>query len=145
MLASHRALLMIRQAMWFSHNSLSPNVRQCIKIMKDLRHRHTAFAAVNNWALEVLVVNALRTLPLSASISQSLRAIFAFVASGTLLPGVDLLDPCVQNEPPWDRSFRLHYGSVLQDLTQEDRLAITKAAQKILNDIAFGRWEVIIG
>jgi hypothetical protein len=47
-------------------------------------------------ALEVLVVNALRTLPLSASISQSLRAIFAFVASGTLLPGVDLLDPCVQ-------------------------------------------------
>lgn len=36
-------------------------------------------------------------------------------------------------------------GSVLQDLSRADRLAITEAAQKILNDIAFGRWEVIVG
>lgn len=137
---------MIKQAMWFSHNSLSPNVRQCIKIMKDLRHRHRAFATLNNWALEVMVVNALRTLPLSASISQSLRAIFAFVASGTLLPGVDLLDPCVPKDMYAERvTSRFDYGSVLQDISQEDRLAITKAAQKILNDIAFGRWEVIVG
>jgi len=145
--ASQKALLMIHQVMWFSQNSVSPNVRQCIKIMKDLHHRHPAFAVLNDWALEVIVVNALRALPLSASISQSLRAIFAFVASGMLLPGVDLLDPCTRNNakeklgPP----ALGETASVLQDLSQENRLAITKAAQKILNDIAFGRWEVIIG
>lgn len=131
--ATQKALLMIHQTMWFTQNSVSPNIRQCIKIMKDLHHRHPAFAVLNDWALEVIVVNALRALPLSASISQSLRAIFAFIASGMLLPGVDLLDPCTRS------------ASVLQDLTQESRLAITKAAQQILNDIAFGRWEVIIG
>lgn len=47
--ACQKALQLIQQTTWFSHNSISPNVRQCIKILKDLRHRHPAFGAINNW------------------------------------------------------------------------------------------------
>jgi hypothetical protein len=132
--ACQKALMMVRQMHFFSDNSLSPNLRPCLKILKDLRNRMPVFASLNNWAIEVIIINALRTVPLSASLSQSLRAIFAFMASGMLLPGVEFIDPCAQEAE-----------SVLRNLSDQARLEITEASQKILNDMAFGKWEEILG
>jgi hypothetical protein len=132
--ACQKALMMVRQMHFFSDNSLSPNLRPCLKILKDLRNRMPVFATLNNWAIEVIIINALRTVPLSASLSQSLRAIFAFMASGMLLPGVEFIDPCVHEAE-----------SVLRNLSNQARLDITEASQKILNDMAFGKWEEILG
>jgi len=132
--ACQRALMMVHQTHFFSDNSLSPNLRPCVKILKDLQTRMPVFAPLTSWAIEVIIINALRTVPLSASFSQSLRAVFAFMASGMLLPGVELIDPCSPDD-----------DSVLSNLTNQERLDITEAAQKILNDMSFGKLEEILG
>lgn len=132
--ACQKALMMVRQMYFFSDNALSPNLRPCLKILKDLRNRMPVFSHLDNWAIEVVIINALRTVPLSASLSQSLRAIFAFMASGMLLPGVEFIDPCAQEAE-----------SVLRNISDQARLDITEASQKILNDMAFGKWEEILG
>lgn len=50
-------------------------------------NRLVSFVAKYPQALEVIIVNALRGTPHTASISQSMRSLFAYIASGVLLPG----------------------------------------------------------
>lgn len=54
--ACQRALMMVRQMQFFSDNSLSPNLRPCLKILKDLRNRMPVFASLHNWVSRIDVI-----------------------------------------------------------------------------------------
>jgi len=132
--ACQNALLAIRQMMWFNDHGLTPNIRSVIKLMMDFRNRTSEAQALSPWALEVVSINAMRSCPVTASISQSLRSVFAYIASGIVLPGIQLIDPC-QHGPV----------NVLKDLTSEQRIALTTLSQEIIKEVAFGNWNKVIG
>jgi hypothetical protein len=132
--ACQQALLSIRQMMWFKDHTMLPNIRNVMRLLMDFRSRVPGFQSLSPWALEVIIVNALRGTSPSSSISQSVRSLFAYIASGVLLPGVELIDPCEQ-EP-------VH---ILRMLTDDQRLKVTAIAQEVIREIAYGKWERIVG
>lgn len=132
--ACQTALLAIRQMMWFNEHSMSPNIRSVMRLIMDFRSRNKTFQSLSPWTTEIIVANALRTNPPNSSISQSLRSVFAYLAYGVLLPGIEIIDPC-QQDPV----------NVLSALSAEDRLGVTALAQELIRDIAYGKWEKVVG
>jgi len=132
--ACQNALLAIRHMIWFNDHANSANIRGVMRLINDFRARNTVFQSLSPWTTEIIVANALRTNPPNCSISQAVRSVFAYLASGVLLPGIEIVDPCQHNRI-----------NVVAPLSAEERLGITALAQEVVRDIAYGKWEKVIG
>ncbi|XP_028908214.1 zinc finger RNA-binding protein 2 isoform X2 [Ornithorhynchus anatinus] len=129
------SLTAIRQTKWFQ--STVHDLQSCliiVRILRDLCQRDPIWRPFPQWALEILVEKALSSAVWPLSPEKALRRIFEFVASGILLSGPGLQDPC-ETQPV----------DTLKPLTHQEREAITVSAQNALRNFVFRQMHKILG
>ncbi|KAK7929558.1 hypothetical protein WMY93_005953 [Mugilogobius chulae] len=130
------ALASLRHAKWFQAkvNELS-SALVVIRILRDLCNRVPTWQPLSGWPLELLVEKAIVTSERPLGAGEALRRFFESIASGLLLedgPGVK--DPCEKD--PVD---------AIENLSTQQREDITKNAQHILRQWAFGQMHKVLG
>lgn len=94
--------------------------------MRDMCQRIPTWQQLSQWALELFIEKVIASANTPLSPGDSLRRIMEAFASGILINGPGLLDPC-EKEPT----------DALGELTKQQREDITHSAQQFLRFIAF--------
>jgi len=115
--ACQTALLNIRQVLWFEPNFLricAPNPRIIAKLFRLIAKRAPELNRLSHFEQLVLIYWALKDPPARVGLSVALRQIFAYLASGQLYPGGDLVTNPVKD-------YKIHLFS---KLTREEEIQI---------------------
>ncbi|XP_039291688.1 zinc finger RNA-binding protein [Nilaparvata lugens] len=128
-------LAALRHAKWFQArvNGLH-SCLMVIRVLRDLCIRNPTWAPLNSWAMELLAEKCVSSAGRPISVSNALRRIMEAVASGLLLSGPGLMDPC-EKEPT----------DAIQSLTPQQREDITASAQHALRLMAFRQIHKVLG
>ncbi|XP_072318514.1 interleukin enhancer-binding factor 3a [Eucyclogobius newberryi] len=130
------ALASLRHAKWFQAkvNELS-SALVVIRILRDLCNRVPTWQPLSGWPLELLVEKAIVTSERPLGAGEALRRFFESISSGLLLEdGPGIKDPCEKD--PVD---------AIKHLSTQQREDITKNAQHILRQWAFGQIHKVLG
>ncbi|XP_036335600.1 zinc finger RNA-binding protein 2 [Rhagoletis pomonella] len=130
-----RALAELRHAKWFQ--ARATGLQSCvmvIRILRDLCQRIQSWQALPQWSLELLVEKVISSAGFPISPGDCLRRIMEALASGFLINGPGLLDPCEKEAQ-----------DALQDLTKQQREDLTVSAQLFLRYIAFRQIYKVLG
>jgi len=104
-----KALLCIRQVLWFEPNYmgiLAPNPRIIAKLFRLVAKRHKPLQSLSSFDQLVLIWWALKDGPVRPGLSQALRQVISYIASGHLLPAGDqILNPV--------KDYKIHLFSKL--------------------------------
>ncbi|XP_011180638.1 zinc finger RNA-binding protein 2 [Zeugodacus cucurbitae] len=130
-----RALAELRHAKWFQ--ARATGLQSCvmvIRILRDLCQRIQSWQALPQWSLELLVEKVISSAGFPISPGDCLRRIMEALASGFLINGPGLLDPCEKEAQ-----------DALHDLTKQQREDLTVSAQLFLRYIAFRQIYKVLG
>uniref|UniRef100_A0A1A9UPF0 DZF domain-containing protein n=1 Tax=Glossina austeni TaxID=7395 RepID=A0A1A9UPF0_GLOAU len=130
-----RALAELRHAKWFQ--ARATGLQSCvmvIRILRDLCQRIQSWQALPQWSMELLVEKVISSAGFPISPGDCLRRIMEALASGFLINGPGILDPC-EKEPT----------DALHDLTKQQREDLTVSAQMFLRYIAFRQIYKVLG
>lgn len=105
-----------------------------LRILRDLCRRSPVWLALPQWSMELFVEKVISSAGFPISPGDCLRRIMEAFASGFLISGPGLIDPC-EKEPV----------NALQSLTMHDREKITYSAQQFLRYIAFRQIHKVLG
>lgn len=125
----------LRHAKWFQ--ARATGLQSCVmvlRILRDLCRRSPAWLALPQWSMELFVEKVISSAGFPISPGDCLRRIMEAFASGFLINGPGLLDPC-EKEPM----------NALQSLTMIDCERITCSAQQFLRYIAFRQIHKVLG
>eukprot|EP00116_Pleurobrachia_bachei_P002782 sb/3463044/ len=131
----------VRQTKWFE-TKMSVNLIVVLQLLKDLNKRIPAWAPLSVWSLELMVERCARTKGFSPlppgrphlNAAEVLKRVFELVASGLVVDGPGLNDPC--EKVPVD---------VLAHLTRQEREDLTACAQYALRLMIFNQLYKILG
>ncbi|XP_067644397.1 zinc finger RNA-binding protein [Eurosta solidaginis] len=130
-----KALAELRHAKWFQ--ARATGLQSCvmvIRILRDLCQRVQSWQALPQWSLELLVEKVISSAGFPISPGDCLRRIMEALASGFLINGPGLLDPCEKEAQ-----------DALHDLTKQQREDLTVSAQLFLRYIAFRQIHKVLG
>ncbi|XP_063697221.1 zinc finger RNA-binding protein-like isoform X1 [Culicoides brevitarsis] len=130
-----QALAALRHAKWFQ--ARATGLHSCVMIMRiirDLCQRVPIWTPFNQWAMELFVEKVIASAGMPLSPGDSLRRVMEAFASGTLIYGPGILDPC-EKEPQ----------CAIRDLSKQQREDITHSAQQYLRFIAFRQIHKVLG
>lgn len=130
-----KALAELRHAKWFQ--ARATGLQSCvmvIRILRDICQRIQSWQALSQWALELLVEKVISSAGYPISPGDCLRRIMEALASGFLINGPGLLDPC-------EKEAR----DAIQDLSKQQREDLTFSAQLFLRYIAFRQIHKVLG
>ncbi|CAI5666612.1 unnamed protein product [Oreochromis niloticus] len=128
----HRCLLALaalRHAKWFQ--ARVNGLKSCVivlRILRDMCNRHPIWEPLKGWPLELICEKAIATCNRPLGAGEALRRVMECLASGILLPGPGLHDPC-EKEPT----------NTLASMTDQQAEDITFSAQHALRLMAFGQ------
>ena len=125
----------LRHAKWFQ--ARATGLQSCVmvtRILRDLCQRVQSWQALPQWSLELLVEKVISSSGFPISPGDCLRRIMEAVASGILINGPGLLDPCEKEQQ-----------DALEDLTKQQREDITVSGQTFLRYIAFRQIYKVLG
>ncbi|XP_010192992.1 PREDICTED: spermatid perinuclear RNA-binding protein [Mesitornis unicolor] len=123
------ALASLRHAKWFQ--ARANGLKSCVivlRILRDLCNRVPTWAPLKGWPLELICEKSIGTCNRPLGAGEALRRVMECLASGILLPGPGLHDPC-EREPT----------DALSYMTVQQKEAITHSAQHALRLSAFGQ------
>uniref|UniRef100_T1PBW7 DZF domain protein n=1 Tax=Musca domestica TaxID=7370 RepID=T1PBW7_MUSDO len=130
-----RALAELRHAKWFQ--ARATGLQSCvmvIRILRDLCQRVQSWQALPQWSMELFVEKVISSAGFPISPGDCLRRIMEALASGFLINGPGLLDPC-EKEPQ----------DALEDLSKQQREDLTVSAQLFLRYMAFRQIYKVLG
>ncbi|XP_037805269.1 zinc finger RNA-binding protein [Lucilia sericata] len=130
-----KALAELRHAKWFQ--ARATGLQSCvmvIRILRDLCQRIQSWQALPQWSMELLVEKVISSAGFPISPGDCLRRIMEALASGFLINGPGLLDPC-EKEPQ----------DALHDLSKQQREDLTVSAQLFLRYMAFRQIYKVLG
>lgn len=130
-----QALAELRHAKWFQ--ARATGLQSCvmvIRILRDLCHRIPSWQALPQWSLELLVEKVISSAGFPLSPGDCMRRIMEALATGFIINGPGLLDPCEKD--PQD---------ALQGLSKQQREDLTVSAQQFLRYIAFRQIYKVLG
>ncbi|XP_017843902.1 zinc finger RNA-binding protein isoform X2 [Drosophila busckii] len=130
-----QALAALRHAKWFQ--ARATGLQSCvmvIRILRDLCQRTASWQALPQWSLELLVEKVISSAGFPISPGDCLRRIMEALASGFLISGPGLLDPCEKD--PTD---------ALHPLSKQEREDLTVSSQLFLRYIAFRQMYKVLG
>ncbi|XP_013111187.1 zinc finger RNA-binding protein isoform X2 [Stomoxys calcitrans] len=130
-----KALAELRHAKWFQ--ARATGLQSCvmvIRILRDLCQRVQSWQALPQWSMELFVEKVISSAGFPISPGDCLRRIMEALASGFLINGPGLLDPC-EKEPQ----------DALQDLSKQQREDLTVSAQLFLRYMAFRQIFKVLG
>lgn len=125
----------LRHAKWFQ--ARATGLQSCvmvIRILRDLCQRIQSWQALPQWSMELLVEKVISSAGFPISPGDCLRRIMEALASGFLINGPGLLDPC-EKEPQ----------DALQELSKQQREDLTVSAQLFLRYMAFRQIYKVLG
>ncbi|KAJ1370992.1 hypothetical protein KIN20_032849 [Parelaphostrongylus tenuis] len=133
MMINHHAL---RHVVWFEEATLHSPFKVLVRVLKDIRRRHSGLQPLSVWVIEYLahfaVMNTANRQPLP--LGPAFRRVFEALATGIFLPGSPaLFDP---TEP----GMRIGY-----DLSFEDMDLVCSTAQTLLRVICNGGHAAVLG
>lgn len=105
-----------------------------LRILRDLCRRSPAWLAIPQWSMELFVEKVISSAGFPISPGDCLRRIMESFASGFLINGPGLIDPCERE-----------HMNALQSLTMNDCEKITCSAQQFLRFIAFRQIHRVLG
>lgn len=105
-----------------------------IRILRDLCQRVQSWQALPQWSMELFVEKVISSAGFPISPGDCLRRIMEALASGFLINGPGLLDPCEKD--PQD---------ALQELSKQQREDLTVSAQLFLRYMAFRQIFKVLG
>lgn len=130
-----QALAALRHAKWFQ--ARATGLQSCVMIMRilrDLCQRNPVWTPLNQWSMELLIEKVISSANMPLSPGDCLRRVMESVASGLLINGPGILDPC-EKEP----------HDALANLTKQQREDLTSSAQTFLRFIAFRQIHKVLG
>ncbi|XP_059203061.1 interleukin enhancer-binding factor 3 homolog isoform X2 [Centropristis striata] len=129
------ALASLRHAKWFQ--ARANGLRSCvivIRILRDLCARVPTWAPLRGWPLELICEKAIGTGNRPMGAGEALRRVLECLASGILMAGAGVSDPC-EKEPT----------DAIGHLDLQQREDITASAQHALRLSAFGQLHKVLG
>lgn len=130
-----QALRALRQSKWFQ--ARATGLISCVmtmRILRDLCQRNPSFTPLSQWAMELLTEKVIASAGVPLSPGDCLRRMMECLASGFLIKGPGLMDPC-EKEPV----------DALNGLSKQQREDITQRAQQFLRYIAFRQIHKVLG
>ncbi|XP_066491495.1 zinc finger RNA-binding protein-like isoform X2 [Tiliqua scincoides] len=130
------SLAALRHAKWFQ--ARANGLQSCviiIRVLRDLCQRVPTWAALPEWAMELLVERALSSATGPLGPGEAMRRVLECIATGMLLAdGPGLQDPC-EKEPV----------DALQSMARQQREDVTASSQHALRMLAFRQIHKVLG